>query len=604
LAARQRSTAAALPGLAAGVAGMIACGAFALHWAWWTGSVPLPRHDWLFSSRELLARDLAVLDFGFGALLFLVARIALRGAAAVALACTLTWALASASEHKMRILGLPVLPWDLWFAADLGDFADFLGLSRQAVLAATAATLVLAGALLWRGRRQLLRQRGFLAATAAAAAALGLGWWAVVLPTTPRGLSGQVHNIAWDQGANHANFGPFYSFVVNLRYLVLVAPGGPAADAAAQLDGQGAARHDARAAAPHVVLLLSESFTTLGHELLGEPLSCLAGAPRSRLLTPSWGGYTANVEFELLTGYPHALFPTGAVPYQMYLKRPLPQALPRQFADAGWQASAVHTFFRNFFARPQAYEMLGFSQYSGLEDLRAAHGPLPLRGRYVDDQVLFDEVLRRLRGAGGKPQLVHAVSMMAHLPYDHDGRYPVHERLRGRVPAALERWQTSVLQYTSMMIDHEQRLCRFLEQLGRSEERTLVLFYGDHYPSFGRREVYEDIHRVLQPAGAPLDIASQYARPPVALWDSRRGFVPLPAEVAVYNLGPLLLRQAGIEPRGLWAMPHKQGNRALTQGVFIASHQSSARLGDAPGRPPDPELEVLRAHAYRSLGGR
>lgn len=568
-----------------------------LYWDHWVGAAWPLRHGWLFVSTDQLLVDVAWLNALVGLAAYVVARVLLAPLPAAALAVAAGLGLAAASERKMQLLDMPVLPWDLWFAADAAAFAGFLGWPLALLWAAAGLLALALAAVVWRWPAQLLRRRGHAPALLAAAGVVLAGNAWVVQPGSPRFLSGQVHNIGWDPGANHTNYGPFYAFLANLKFLDLPVPDDAALRAARGIGRQLEPAPAAVGKLPaDVVVVLSESFTDLPVRLFHQPWRCLDRAPAARLLTPSWGGFTANVEAELLTGYPHALFPVGAVPYQMYLKRPLPQALPRVFRDAGYDTAALHTFQRSFFARPTAYEMLGFAQYRGLEDLP----PAPLRGQYVDDQVIFDELLRALDAPGTQPRFLHAVTMMAHLPYDWPGRYAVPPVLQRRLPAALEAHRASLTQYAAMVYDHEAMLCRFLEQLKSRPRRTLVLFYGDHYPTFGTLDVYRDIHRVLHP-GEPFDLARHYSRTPLLLFDSRRGFVPLPAETPAYNVGSLLLRQAGLAAPGLWAMPHKRHNLAVApRRLYVAAHQNSAVHGGTAAAP-GPEFELLQAHAHLAL---
>lgn len=583
-----------------GPAAAAACAYCAVHWADLFAMHWPRRHLWLFSARDTLAWEVDLLNALFGLTLYALARLVFTPLASAPLGISLLGTVAMVSERKMLELDMPLLPWDFWFVGDLTDFAAFLGWSLAAVaaLAASAAAVVLV--LVWRFRRAIFRRRrGIVRSVAAAVGLVGVCAWGVVLPPTPRGLSGQVHNITWDQGANFANFGPYYAFAVNLPFIGITEPAAGDLAAAKALDDAAAPPAPPAGERPDIVLVLSESFTRLPEQLFGRPFGCLATAPESRLVSPAWGGFTANVEFELLTGYPYALLPPGSVPFQMYLSRPVASALPRVLRDRGWRTQAVHTFHRDFFSRPQAYAALGIDDYAGLEDMPGA----ARRGQYVDDRVLFDQIMKRLDAPGDGPRLVHAVSMMAHLPYDWNGRFPVEPGLAERLPAGLEGDRLALTQYASMIYDHERAFCGFLGQLKSRPRRTLVLFYGDHYPSFGSLAVYERLNRALRGGDAPLNLERDFSKPPLALFDSRSGFVTLPAEVAAYNLGALVLQRAGLAAPGHWAMPHKRDQVTLVRRLYVAANQSSGSLADASFDSGSPEMRTLRAHAWRHLFG-
>jgi phosphoglycerol transferase MdoB-like AlkP superfamily enzyme len=542
------------------------------------------RHDWLYSSVDVLALEVLLLNAAVGIALYLFFRIIFSRAAATLLSASCSLAFAAISAAKMRILGMPLLPWDIWFVHDLGHLTRFADLTPAIYVlgaaAAAAVVLKLTGII----RIRAFRQRLTLAGTA-----LGIGAAAVLVLGIQNGYADHLstaglQNIRWDQGANFHNHGPFYTFVVNLGFVSIDTPSPQARQSAAAIDllKQGGSPRDSDL--PDVVTILAESFTDLPTRIFNRPYTCLADAPVSKLVTPAWGGYTANVEFELLTGYPYALFPAGSVPYQMYLKHPVQEALPRLFARAGYDPIALHTFDRAFFSRPSAYEMLGFSDYDGLQDF-----PSPsLRGQYVDDKFVFEETLRRLDRASSRPRFVHAVTMMAHLPYNYADRYPVHEELHAALPPELGAHRTALTLYASLMYDHERMFCDFLDALKKRSQRTIVLFYGDHYPTFGSVAVYEDVHAYIHRADpVEFDLYSQYSETPVVMFDSASGFVSLPPKIPAYNLGTYLLRHAGLPLESLWAMPHKLDNR-----VIVGTPQRGTQ---------DAELATLKAHAYLYL---
>jgi phosphoglycerol transferase MdoB-like AlkP superfamily enzyme len=582
----------------AGAAAASACIYCAVHWADLFAMHWPQRHPWLFEEPAALARDIDVLNALFGLTLYVLARLLFARVAAAILSIGVLAAIAAISTRKMLELDLPLLPWDLWFAGNVADLATFLDWSLVTVLLFAAAAASVLVTIAWRLPTAVLRiRRGLLGSVVAASGLTGVCAWGVVLPATPRGLSGQVHNIAWDQGANFTNFGPYYAFVINLPFIGLRSPNKDELNAADTLDTRQSMLMDSTGEKPNIVLILSESFTRLPIQLFGRSFNCLGAADGSRLLTPAWGGFTANVEFELLTGYPHALFPPGSVPYQMYLTRPVASSLPRTLQSLGWRTEAAHTYHRNFFSRPQAYASLGIDTFAGLEDIPRASR----HGWFVDDRVLFRHILQRLEAASAEPLFMHAVSMMAHLPYAVEGRFPIEQGLDARLPAELDADRLSLTQYASMIYDHERALCDFLATLPSLTRRTLVLFYGDHYPTFGTFEVYERINRVLHGPDVALDIGRDFSKPPVAMFDSRRGFIQLPEEVAAYNAGALVLREAGIEPGGHWALPHKRDQIALVRRLRVAAHQASHTLADSAQRAESPELRTLRAHAWQHL---
>ena len=57
-----------------------------------------------------------------------------------------------------------------------------------------------------------------------------------------------------------------------------------------------------------------------------DPMPTIRASQSGQVFSPEFGGMTANVEFEALTGFSNAFLPYGSIPYQQYIRRPLPSA--------------------------------------------------------------------------------------------------------------------------------------------------------------------------------------------------------------------------------------------------------------------------------------
>lgn len=565
--------------------------------AYWADLLMINQRVWypqLFSSVDVLRLEILAVNSTFGIALYWLFRTAFARWSAALFASALALGFAAISMTKMRHLRIPLLPWDIAFIGQIDEFIRFINLE----IIGYACIGMAIGIAAWRLKRhfqwRFFRER-FSVFAAVAGIVPMIVWTTTVAEGKVEKLSSAgIRNLVWDQRANFYNYGPFYTFFANWNFMSITPPSKEAARSASRIDHLMLPASGSVTDHPDIVMILSEAFTDLPTHIFNRPYTCLASAPLSKLVTPSWGGLTANVEFEILTGYPHALFPTGSVPYQMYLRGPLPDSLPREFARAGYLPIAIHSFDRHFYGRPHAYEMLGFAAYEGLEDL-----PNPVKaGQYVSDDYLFHQVLHQLDSIQNRPQFIHTVTMMAHLPYSNPDRYPVPDAIAKALPSALEPYRNSITQYAAMMFDHERMLCSFLDTLKKRKRRTVVLFYGDHYPGFGDPNIYRAIHAYLHPDNKPsFDLYKQYSETPVFLFDNKTGFIPLPDEIPAYNLGTRLLEQASLPVEHVWAMPHKLNNRIIARRLTIANDNKNADIDDQ-SQEINHRLEVLRAHAY------
>ncbi len=87
-----------------------------------------------------------------------------------------------------------------------------------------------------------------------------------------------------------------------------------------------------------------------------------AASSGNNMFSPEFGGMTANVEFEALTGFSNAFLPYGSIPYQQYIRRPLP-SLATFFESNGLCDESLHPFQSWFWNRQNVYQALGFQQF-------------------------------------------------------------------------------------------------------------------------------------------------------------------------------------------------------------------------------------------------
>ena len=108
------------------------------------------------------------------------------------------------------------------------------------------------------------------------------------------------------------------------------------------------------------------------------------------MFSPEFGGMTANVEFEALTGFSNAFLPYGSIPYQQYVRGPVP-SLATFFRSQGYETTAIHPFEGWFWNRKHVYDAFGFDRFLSIENLP----PMKSRGPLVSDDSLTDEIIRR-----------------------------------------------------------------------------------------------------------------------------------------------------------------------------------------------------------------
>jgi hypothetical protein len=311
----------------------------------------------------------------------------------------------------------------------------------------------------------------------------------------------------WDQRVNYQGNGFIAGLLFNTHVTAMAEPEGYSRERMEQIATRyrNLAAHTNRGrsgtlADTNIVIVLSESFSdptwlkTVHMERTPIPFTTdlMKRTVAGRMLAPGFGGGTANVEFELLTGQSLSQFkPQLSIPYEQLV--PKEKEFPSMvgwFSDRGHRPIAVHPFSPRMYSRPKVFDIFGFDEFITKDTMTEK---ARLGGRFISDQAAFDETLLQMR-ENDDPVLLHLISMQNHLPYG--GQYDDPHEVTGLPP----KFATLAGQYTRGLTRTDEAVERYLGQLSKQDEPTAVIFYGDHLPGqvypadLGRREGKRTVH--------------------------------------------------------------------------------------------------------------
>ena len=249
---------------------------------------------------------------------------------------------------------------------------------------------------------------------------------------------------------------------------------------------------------PNIIVVMNESFSDLNvlgdfttnedympylHSLQNGAENTVTGY----LNVSVCGGNTANTEFEFLTGNSMAFLPQGSIPYQQYITKELP-ALPAYLASLGYETVATHPYYADGWDRDKVYPLLGFSesifkdQYWGAGYVR----------KYVSDNSCVDKIIELYeKKEEGTPLFVFNVTMQ-----NHGGYSDTYDNFTPDITVeGVE--STPLSQYLSLVRLSDQALEKLISYFEEADEKTIVVFFGDHQPM-----VEESFYETL--AGKPL----------------------------------------------------------------------------------------------------
>ncbi|MCT4595478.1 MAG: LTA synthase family protein [Anaeromicrobium sp.] len=196
------------------------------------------------------------------------------------------------------------------------------------------------------------------------------------------------------------------------------------------------------------------------------------------LESPTFGGGTANSEFELLTGHSIHYFKPGYMVYPNEIKEPI-MALPSILKSQGYKCKAIHTFKGWYWNRREVYKHMGFDEYLSEEYFI---DPIK-KGFFISDEYVTDTIIKELEGQE-EPMFIFAVTMQNHGPFN-DNRYKDYTK-DIRVSGNVSRESLQILKtYAQGAYDADKALGKLTDYCSNLSKPTIVLFFGDHLPFLG-----------------------------------------------------------------------------------------------------------------------
>ncbi|EGP5402932.1 LTA synthase family protein [Enterococcus faecium] len=397
-----------------------------------------------------------------------------------------------ANYMKMSYRQEPIYPDDLKMITEIGLLKDITGTMLFTVILAAAGTVL--GLFCWYMFRSLKKGRRFqLIRLTTLLVAIGLLGY-ISNFNNPDNLLRKAYNktalwIPYSQKMNYYNTGFIGGFLYNLKVEPMDEPEGYSKAKIKEITEKYQKLADEKNKAveeesPNIVFVMSESFSDPsrlnGVEVSGEPLADyyeVADQTYSgNMLSQNYGGGTANIEFEALTGFSMALFNAQlTTPYTMLVPKmdQLPSIVSALNAQS-YQTTAIHPYNTSMYKREEVYQTLGFDQF--ISERTMTYTDTIENNPYISDESAYKEVMTLLKEEKA-PQFIHLVTMQTHMPYN--GKY---DRLGYSAEISDGSGTLDLENYLQDISYSSAALKQFTEELKNLSRRTLVVFWGDHLP--------------------------------------------------------------------------------------------------------------------------
>ena len=306
-----------------------------------------------------------------------------------------------------------------------------------------------------------------------------------------------VDFVLWDQNENYASNGFVLGFISNLDTTVMEKPNNYSKENMLQIANDikqqysGNIGNQKKKEKPNIIFVMSESFwdptkvtnLSFSEDPVPHLHHYIENFPGGQTISPTFGGNTANVEFEALTSYSMSLLKPGSIPYQQVItnKKEIP-SIPTALKKEGYYTSAIHSFGRTFFKRDDVYKVLGFDKFNAADTMEN----VDVDGDYISDLAMSKEIIAGLEKQK-QPTFIHAVTMQNHFPFT-EGRFG--ENLIEISGLENEESKGELETYTEGLRRSDEALQYLIEQLDNLDRPTLLVFFGDHLPSLGTNKSF------------------------------------------------------------------------------------------------------------------
>lgn len=238
---------------------------------------------------------------------------------------------------------------------------------------------------------------------------------------------------------------------------------------------------------PNIIFLQLESFMDMsridGIELSENPhpyfTQLKEECPSGYLTVNALGASTANVEFEVLTGTYIKDYGFDEYPYKTFLNDNAIETIAYDLKALGYATTSMHNHDGAFYSRNTAYANLGFDRFIPRECMTdLEYTPMG----WAKDKVLsilIKDVMKQTE----ERDFVFAVSVQCHSKYPKE----VVEGMEYTVTAGgfedVE-YENMLSYYATQAREEDEFLRELLEYLKSYDEKTMVVIYGDHLPTF------------------------------------------------------------------------------------------------------------------------
>lgn len=433
----------------------------------------------------------------------------------------LFYTLSLISGIKLKIMGVPLLPNDLFLIKEASDVSQHIQqiFQPQVILVASVCLILIIVKVFLYPKSSKLNVK--VKAITLTTSIIML----VVFYTAPSSVLSAlgVTDLRWDQNANYLDNGFAVAASSSIKTNKMKKLSDYSHDSIDKLISGFSEKAEKskevtlnnNTKPTNIIILLSESLWDPKNagklQLSKDPLSYYHHLsekyPSGSMMTSQFGGGTANVEFEVLTGYSVPFLAPGTNPFLQLLDKEV-ESIASILNEQGYYSTVFNSYLNWFYNSRTAYKNLGFNQFISNEFLR----PIK-KGPYLSDEILVDSIIEQTERTKGN-DFIFASTMGNHFPYNEDKFEETEIKVLNKDITA--ETKTTLESYAQGVYYFDKALEKLVKHYSDSKEPTVVLVFGDHLPILGNDySVFKELNYFRE----SNDKETMY-RTPLLVWDN------------------------------------------------------------------------------------
>lgn len=292
---------------------------------------------------------------------------------------------------------------------------------------------------------------------------------------------------------------------------------------------------------PNIIVVLSEAFwdptVISGLTFSRDPIPTFHALQQKYtngwMLSPQFGGGTANVELEVLTGNSMRFLPEDSIAYEEFIKHDV-DSMASILARQGYTSTAISPFYNWYFDSSNVYRHFGFSRFISFEYFN----PNEYVGPYIGDHAVAKRIIEESERSTGS-DFIFANTMENHYHYWPNkfkkNTIDIKGNMSGEALGILETYAQGANGADAMLQE-------LVEHYSRVKEPTILVFFGDHLPSLEKEFVYRE-SKYISGEDDP-DYLEKMHRTPVLVWDNYLNHGKDSLQISPSFLSPYVLELA------------------------------------------------------------